>query len=89
MTADRENRSPDKRQPWTSAFVTTYMTAAALASAACALAANGVLTPMVGRGLALLTAIGCGVFVYSGVAVLLGIPEARTILARLRRRGQS
>jgi len=31
MTADRENRSPDKRQPWASAFVTTYMTAAALA----------------------------------------------------------
>jgi hypothetical protein len=62
------------------------MTVAALVSAGSSLAVQSLLSPHLGRGLALLAAIGCGVFVYTVVAILLRIPEARTTMARLRRR---
>ncbi len=65
------------------------MTLAALASAGASLAVHSAVSTSVGRGLALLAAIACGVIVYGGVAILLQIPEARTSLARLRRRGRS
>ena len=78
---------PQGREPFLGPLA--LMTVAALASAGSSLTVQSALSTVVGRGLALMAAIGCGVIVYGGVAFLLRIPEARTTLARLRRRGQS
>ena len=78
---------PRGREPFLGPL--TLMTVAALVSAGSSLAIQSFGSAFVGPGLALVAAIGGGVFVYSVVAILLGIPEARTAVARLRRRGKS